>query len=281
MDKFDITRIPQKQVDAIRAFIMQHNKDIGSVMRQKTLQDDVFSLLKRVDPNCIILYYPNKDPQNNGFHAQYPAKQFVYINTAQHYEKQIFTAAHELGHIWELDKWMRKNVSCYPNDSKWDEKIMNRFAAELLMPDDMFAYSAIKLIEEATSQGNRAFTLSMIIRVVTALMDEFFTPYKAVVRRLFEQNLITDKMGKVLWGEDPRFPREIIETYSQQIAMEHDYKKLYKTDNKRWVDGLDGLFRLVKSKQTLPVAWMDSFCENFDFDPNGLALDEVFSDVDE
>lgn len=44
----------------------------------------------------------------NGLHVQRVVngeeKHFVFINTNSTLEKQVYTAAHELGHVWEIDK---------------------------------------------------------------------------------------------------------------------------------------------------------------------------------
>lgn len=58
----------------------------------------------------------------------------VYINYAKNKEKQNFCAAHELGHLHELDKQLE---DLFPDDVFTHsniEDVMNRFAAELMMP---------------------------------------------------------------------------------------------------------------------------------------------------
>jgi len=78
------------------------------------LREDVLDLL---DMYCTVIYYPLENESNNGFHITgIPHKNgeeqhFVYINTSQTIEKQIFTAAHELGHIWEVDSYVLEHLS--------------------------------------------------------------------------------------------------------------------------------------------------------------------------
>ena len=72
---------------------------------------------------------------------------FVYINTAQTIEKQVFTAAHELGHIWGIDELISSSSTTMSSfDGK--EKITNRFAAELLMPEQIFHTACIAEFEK-------------------------------------------------------------------------------------------------------------------------------------
>ena len=61
------------------------------------------------------------------------------INTNNTRERQAFSATHELGHICRVDQRVRERVpfEC-DNDAEMNEKIIDRFAAELLMPRDLF-----------------------------------------------------------------------------------------------------------------------------------------------
>lgn len=282
MDSFDATLIPENQIAAVCAFISKNNAEhIKPIMVQKTLQDNVFALLKRVEPDCVVLYYPNDDTHNNGFHVEYPVGHVIYINTKQHYEKQIFTAAHELGHMWGLDKWMRETVKDYPNDPCWDERVISRFAAELLMPNKEFTRSANELILDARNNGSAQVSLSAMIFVVTTLMNEFFTPFKSVVRRLFELGFITESAGRTLWGENENLPWEQIVAYSMRIAEEHDYAKLYKISEKKWIDGVDELFRKAKTLQALPEKWLECFNERFggNLDKQDMGLTDALLDI--
>ena len=160
MEKFNAQKIPVEQVDIIRAFIDsrrdEHSRE-NNVHLNTVLREDIFPLLDRI---CTVVYFPIDDKENNGFHVSYPFRgqdiDFVYINTAQDREKQIFTAAHELGHIWELDKHLSAECKLQM-DTEYCERIMNRFAAELLMPMDIFLEYARSKIDRLRRGSNYGY----------------------------------------------------------------------------------------------------------------------------
>lgn len=125
-------------------------KDIVGVIQKKTeeiineyniinpvIKDEIFNILGKL---CIVLRYPLDDDEDaNGLHVKRhingEIRHFVFINTNSTLEKQIYTAAHELGHIWDIDKKVIAETGECDYDS---ETIINRFAAELLMPERHF-----------------------------------------------------------------------------------------------------------------------------------------------
>jgi Zn-dependent peptidase ImmA (M78 family) len=265
MDKFDPTAIPSPQVDAIRSFIISKEGEIhAAIGPNEVLRDDIFPLL---DHYCTVIYYPLPNEDNNGFHIDYPNRHFVYINTAQHKEKQIFTAAHELGHFWNVEQVIRQ-VDGYPlNTPHWDERIISRFAAELLMPEKFFYPHAERMIRE-TRKPEKSMSAGAMIRIITALMNEYFTSYKSVVYRLYELELIKSGAAVILWGEDPRLPRDTIEECSRTVALEQGYSRLYKTDNLCKINGLKDDLDKAKERQSVPESLLANFYAYFKISPD-------------
>ena len=57
----------------------------------------------------------------------------MYINTAKTIAEQVFAAAHELGHVWGVATQVWELAGEHGVlESKIEERIINRFAAELL-----------------------------------------------------------------------------------------------------------------------------------------------------
>ena len=114
---------------------------------------------------------------------------FVYINTDKPMAEQIFTAAHELGHIFEVAEkvWKMLGYSGMPTE-KEEEDITNRFAAELLMP--------------AVGIKNGKIKLDDLIRVIVMQMNTFLVPYEAVRRRLMETALIPKRVADFLESKE-------------------------------------------------------------------------------
>ena len=133
----EIVILPLEIEKTIINFIkMKFEQDNLSVLFQNPLlREEMLDLLDRY---CTVVYYPADDTGNNGFRlkrmpfADGTYQDFVFINTAQTLEKQVFTAAHELGHIWNVDEVIIKkhNLS---NTTDMREHIINRFAATLLI----------------------------------------------------------------------------------------------------------------------------------------------------
>lgn len=196
-----IQSLPQSVVNSINSFITQEK-----LQPEYLLRDGVFSLL---DQYCTVLYYPQKNEDNDGCHVRRlvngEVKNFVYINTYKSVEKQVFTAAHELGHILELDKYLMQKCPDYT--CSMEEMVMNKFAAFLLMPEPIFNAEIDKYAASyCTSDGK--ITLDNLIKFSLQLMDSFFVPFKSVVIRLYEvgrlsiedaQKIIKDQstLGKI------------------------------------------------------------------------------------
>ncbi len=154
-------------------------------------QGQIFGILEE---HCTVIYYPLKNERNRGFHIQRLVKgelqDFVYINTEMTYEQQVFTAAHELGHIFKVyskvcDKSKKKGIDLNPDDLDYEEKVTDRFAAEFIMPEDVFIKRAEKL------EINNTQSLNDLLRKICILMGEFLSPFDAVRKRLYEVGQIS------------------------------------------------------------------------------------------
>ena len=127
---------------------------------------------------------------------------FVYINTDKPMAEQIFTAAHELGHIFEVAEkvWKMLGYSGMPTE-KEEEDITNRFAAELLMPAEAFKKVYSTNMEEVGIKNGK-IKLDDLIRVIVMQMNTFLVPYEAVRRRLMETSLIPKRVADFLESKE-------------------------------------------------------------------------------
>ena len=82
-------------------------------IENEIIRDDVFSILQAMD--CVVLYYPLENEDIDGCHMEKPMngrmEQFVFINSNNTRERQAFSAAHELGHIWQVDKRLEERLN--------------------------------------------------------------------------------------------------------------------------------------------------------------------------
>lgn len=267
MEKFVYDRMPEEEVSAIREFIQTKLAELerGGVHCNEVIREDILPLLDRY---CDVLYFPKEDGGNNGFHKTYIVDgekvDVVYINTAQSKEKQIFTAAHELGHIWRLDQWLEKQLSVAV-DYDHGERIMNRFAAELLMPERLFRDFAEKAMDGARNEDGK-MTVGNMVQAVTAMMNEFYVPYKSVVYRLYELALMPDKWVDPLWTGESAGKKKILEEHSQKVAREQGYTRLYqRPDERKGIEGLRELLDQAAERRTQPEGWLKEFYRRFEF----------------
>ena len=78
-------------------------------------------------------------------------EQFVFINTMKAVQEQTWTAAYELGHVWKVDSYIRESLDQDDFDS---EDLVNRFAAELLLPKDIFVKEVGNKLEDSDYLGD-------------------------------------------------------------------------------------------------------------------------------
>jgi len=86
----------------------------------------------------------------------------MIINEGETIERQRFSAAHELGHL-TLFKNHPNKVFCSHDSRDWDEKLCDRFAGDILMPDtlilDLYKLNPSPFLEDVA----KAFRVSRLV----------------------------------------------------------------------------------------------------------------------
>lgn len=223
------------------------------------LRSDVLQLLEKY---CTVIYYPLDEQSNNGFHItgipdkNGTLKHFVFLNTNQTIEKQAFTAAHELGHIWQIDQYVSKtcNVALTP---ELTEQIMNRFSAEVLIPKEQFVlYFENKIKDYMTV--DRHITKYNLLRVIVSLMWDFFAPRKAIILRGFETGFFSDSLTNNLLQSN-----ENTENTVKSLIVEMGYSAFQVPSRRKWINGLGELLDEAESKNSVTPQKIDSMREKF------------------
>lgn len=206
----------EQVVSVIQEFITSQKVEKNIV--NEVIRDDVFAILRN---ECVVLYYALDDSMIEGCHVIKPLngrmEQFVFINTTKAIQEQTWTAAHELGHVWKVDSYVKEKLDQYDLDS---EHLVNRFAAELLLPKEIFVKELNSKLQEYDYKGPRMDT-EMMVRLVTYLMNYFCTPYKAIIRRFIE-------LGYIEAGAEQHFLKgfeEQKELY-KRLIVENQYTRL-------------------------------------------------------
>lgn len=269
MEQFDAERLSDEIVDRIKEFCKDKLTEIRGkgLYLNEIIREDIFPV---IDMYSTVIFYPTEDANNNGFHKTYlfhgEKIHFVYINTNQDREKQIFTSAHELGHVWKLDEHLEK-VLGLKISHEFGEKIMNRFAAELLMPEELFRkFVDQKKIDICGMHGR--ITYGNMIEIITAAMNEYFVPYKAVLYRLYELGIVTEAVARVLYGEQETLPLSAIYKYSELYATSQGYSRLYHPDKLKFINGLKEKLDTALNKGTVPDCWLQTFYNKFGLSPS-------------
>lgn len=265
----DTPRLTDEQVDLIRKKISdQFDEDkLRESFPNLLLREDVLALLNRY---CIVIYFPLEGEQNNGFHIKVPDKSgkehhFVYINTAQTIEKQAFTAAHELGHIWKVDQFVAEKCGIELNE-ELGEQIINRFAAELLIPRELFRALYIREYEKRQTPDRRIKVRDMFDLIVV-LMDQFFAPSKAIIYRCWELDYIKQEARELLLGNTDVLSKDAIESVMRERIRANGYVQFEKPTQKRSIDGLAALLNQAEECECVSADKIRHLRELFDLRP--------------
>lgn len=258
--------ILSNQVEACIKYLIDQKfqeEDLRSMFPNPLLREDVLDLLDRY---CTVVYYPLSGEDNNGFRvkdipfADGSFHDFVFINTAQTLERQAFTAAHELGHIWNVDRFVIDQCGI---SHELAEPIINRFAAVLLMPRKEFR-AAVKLqLDEYVKPGKKTITYVNLIKIIVHLMNQFFAPQKAVTLRLVETGFFHKDVVETLFKGEI-VPLERTEKLVQNFINEFGYVKLKKPTYKKWIEGLAEKLDIAEKEHLISKNKIRLLRENFE-----------------
>ncbi len=266
MNKFDI--LPME----IENIIIPWKKDkwdklnLAGPFPNKLMREDALKLL---DKFCIVVYYPIGDEKNHGFHiTDVPFKSgkkenFVFIDTKQTKEKQVFTAAHELGHIWDVDKFVLQNIAVedYNDYTELNEKIISRFAAILLMPADEFKATYKEQFEKYSNDDGK-ITVANMLKLIAVLMMHFFAPRKSVIYRCVELEIIPIGIANILLGESS-IRSEIIDNAMREAYSELGYVQFLQSYEVKWIDGLAEILEKAEQEKNVPQRKIDVLRKKF------------------
>lgn len=219
------------------------------------IRDDVFSILQGLN-NCNVLYYP-LDDEVDGCHIEKMVngkpEQFVFINTSKPREKQAFGAAHELGHIWRVDE---KIKDALPGEVIKCEDVVNRFAAELLMPETHFNKAIEGYLKKIGYRGPK-ITKEKLLGLMAYLMNYFFVPYMAVLYRFNELGRLDSRYNGIMRiYKDSDILEEIIRT--------EQYTRLNIVTNLKSLDNLQEFLEKAEAEGFISSSKANLIREDFD-----------------
>lgn len=148
--------------------------------------EDIFSFLEDV-LGYLVIRYPMGENTVDGMALRFRGEKVIFTNSSKSLGREIFTAAHELGHhvmdLEEKDNYQIVDTETGDFDeAKQIEYRADFFAACLLMPEEGVKSSFTKIRKQSSD-----ITPLLGIR----LMTEFNVSYQAMVRRLRNLDLLT------------------------------------------------------------------------------------------
>ena len=246
-----IATLPNDVVDAVKEFIQNNNLSNCYLLR-----DGIFALLEQY---CTVLYYPQENEDNDGCHVKRLVNNkivnFVFINTHKSIEKQVFTAAHELGHILDLSDFLEKKCPDY--NVEMEEISMNKFAALLLMPENFFSKELQNNLKKyCTEEGQ--ISLDNLIKFSLYLMDLFFVPFKAVIIRLFELDYLSKNVAEKILSDN-----NVLNKINDYIKL-LGYKRLGIRSDKKSIKDFAEILEKAEVLDVFPRSKIDSIRKKMD-----------------
>lgn len=245
----------RQAVESIQKFIKQKIQEKGIV--NPIVRDDVFAILEK---ECHVLYFV-LDDEVDGCHICKPVngemEQFVYINTFKVLQEQVWTAAHELGHVWRVDQYVKNHVVDCDAET---EELVGRFAAEFLLPEQIFRReSYLRLQVQGYGGGNLSTKLMMDL--VTYLMNYFCVPAKAVIIRMAELGNITEAaIEAYLNGFNQN------QTLYNQMIKENQYTRLDRREHVYKMGNLKRDLAYLEEKKAVNEKYAKTIREKLHFD---------------
>lgn len=265
----DTLNLTEEQVDLIRKMIAEQfdGNNLKESFPNPLLREDVLALLNQY---CTVVYFPLNGEPNNGFHIKVPDKfgkehHFVYINTAQTIEKQAFTAAHELGHIWKVDQFVAEKCGMDLSD-ELGEQIINRFAAELLIPKELFQTLYTCEYKKRQTEDGR-ITVRDMLDLIVVLMDQFFAPSKAIIFRCWELGYIKQEARELLLGDTSYLSKSTIESVVREMIRAKGYVQFETPTLKKSIGGLAELLNRAEVSGCVSADKIRHLRELFDLTP--------------
>lgn len=261
--------LPDSIVKQIKDYIIKDSE----LTSETPIGIGVFDLLRK---KSTIVFYPLEEEDNDAFLLEKMPSysgviNFVYINTAKTIEKQVFAAAHELGHLLDISN----NINCEEKQDDSNERIVNRFAAELLMPEDLFKKEFVKATYKYVS--NNSITLEVLLKVIVKLMNTFSVPYDAVVLRIGEIGVISESDLRTIYEGSENLSRTTIDEFIKKLISSERYENLQIRTFKKDIEGLDELLKKAEKIDGISANLIKRLRKRYDI-PSDVVMKSIINE---
>lgn len=203
MSKSNSIILDEKQIYEVKSLASDTRRLFG-VYPNVPIANDIKLLLE--NQGIMLCEYPF--PDTNGTHTygnitwfktDNETFTFIGLNTSSFYDEQIFAIAHEIYH------YKTQSGKAYTPDMEYEDKVIekmaDRFAAELLLPDEALKAVVIKIIGKTDMKG---ISEARLLRFIARIQCEWWLPFQAIANRLFEEGFIDESQYNKLYKIDCR-----------------------------------------------------------------------------
>lgn len=195
--------LEKRQVEYVKKLAEETRKLFG-VYAEVPIANDMMTLLEK--KGIYLCEYPfetsgesHTDATITWFETEEGPLTFIGLNTSLYFDEQVFALAHELYHF------QTKTGKAYMTDADEEdaitEKEADRYAAELLLPDEALRKRILAEFPDGKIGGMERLRA---LRFIARLQCEWWLPYRSIVNRLLEEGYIDEALYELLYRDDVR-----------------------------------------------------------------------------
>ena len=203
MSKENAVVLSDIQISEIKNMVSGMRQFFG-VYPEVPIGSDIRLLLEK--KGILLCEYPYPDSEGTHtygnitwFKTEDGTITFIGLNTSSYYDEQIFALAHEIYH------YSTQTGKAYTPELDYEDELVekqaDRFAAELLLPDE-----ALKRAVKDTFSVLDLFDVSdnRLLRFAARIQCDWWIPYQSIINRLYEEKLISQEQYNRLYDVDCR-----------------------------------------------------------------------------
>lgn len=221
MSKDNSVMLNEQQVYEVKRLASETRQFFG-VHQNVPIGSDIRLLLEKKD--ILLCEYPYPDTEGTHtygnitwFKTDKDTITFIGLNTSSYFDEQIFAIAHEIYH------YTTKTGKAYTPDMEYEdpvtEKLADRFAAELLLPAEALKAAVADIFN---SSDMKDIFENKALRFIARIQCDWWIPYRAIINRLYEENIICIEQYERLYEIDCRSEdgiyRRILKSTDNEIS---------------------------------------------------------------
>lgn len=219
MKKNNSVFLDEKQIYDIKRLASETRQFFG-VHQNVPIGSDIRLLLEKKEILLCEYPFPNTEGTHaygniTWFEADKEKLTFIGLNTSSYYDEQIFAIAHEIYH------YTTKTGKAYTPDMDYEDKLTekqaDRFAAELLLPVEALKNA---VADTFSIPNMHEISDKKALRFIARIQCDWWLPYRSIINRLFEEEIISSEQYERLYEIDCRTEQGIYRRILKNIDAE-------------------------------------------------------------